>query len=291
MKRFFSFIMFMMSLKAAACEVTLPGLMIVLGEGSSQSFFSHKNCSEAKVSDLYQLLTTLDGRISSAQLSEMMSTRGHAGMQFTPYMMQVNQLKTLIREQITLPPGVQVKATRAVNMGNILPLAPGDQLSISCEACLYGIQQPVNLDVKGFDGTQRSLLVTADFTKMVKAYRTITYLNSFSDVNPSVLKEEYVEAIPHTDLVNEVNNLSFYKTNKPIKNGELLRLSDLNAVSLVKAGLKTDVILENQVVRIKTSGISRNNGAIGELVEVYHAQKNKKYQGKVIGVNKVLVEL
>ena len=88
-----------------------------------------------------------------------------------------------------------------------------------------------------------------------------------------------------------MDSLKFYKTNKPLRTGEILKLSDLNAINLVRAGLKTDVVLENQMVRIKTQGICRSNGTIGELVEVYHAQKNKKYLGRVVDINKVLVEL
>ena len=127
---------------------------------------------------------------------------------------------------------------------------------------------------------------------MVKAFRVTQPLPSFSDIkDKNVVKEEYVEAIPHTDLITDFESLKFFKTNKPLRTGELIKRSDLNAVNLVKAGLKTEVILENSAIRIKTDGISRNSGSIGEMVEVYHAQKNKKYLGKVIDVNKVLVEL
>jgi len=76
-----------------------------------------------------------------------------------------------------------------------------------------------------------------------------------------------------------------------MKAGDLLRQSDLNALSLVRAGVKTEVIIENELVKLKTSGISRSNGSLGEFVEVFHPQKNKKYLGKVIDINKVLVEL
>ena len=85
--------------------------------------------------------------------------------------------------------------------------------------------------------------------------------------------------------------LKFYKLNKPLRPGELLRQSDLNPINLVKAGSKTEVIIENELIKLKTYGISRNNGGVGEFVEVFHPQKNKKYQGKVIDLNKVLVEL
>lgn len=279
------------SLSSFACEVSLPSQIIVLGEGQGQSALMSKNCSEAKITDLYNTLISLEGRISSVQLMEMMTAKGHTQLKIEPYMVQVSQLRNLIREQLPLPEGVQVKTTRSVDMGNILALAPGDQLSIECQSCLYGSHQPLNLHISGFDGTRRSFLATADFSRMVKAYRTMNYLNSFADVSETALKEEYINSIPHTDLVKDLSILKFYKTNKPIKTGELLRLSDLNAVNLVKAGLKTEVILENQMVRIKTQGISRGNGTLGEFVEVFHPQKNKRYQGRVVDLNKVLVEL
>jgi flagella basal body P-ring formation protein FlgA len=97
--------------------------------------------------------------------------------------------------------------------------------------------------------------------------------------------------VPYTDLVTDAETLRFFKSNKPLRAGELLRASDLNAQNLVRAGMRTEVILENEMVRIKTSGISRSSGGFGETVEVFHQQKNKKYQGKVIDNNKVLVEL
>jgi hypothetical protein len=274
-----------------ACEVSLPSQIIVLGEGQGQNALMSKNCSEAKVNDLYSTLISLEGRISSTQLIEMMKSKGHEQIKIEPYMVQVSQLRNIIREQLPLPEGVQVKTTRSVDMGNILALAPGDQLTVECQSCLYGSRQSLNLHVSGFDGTRRSFMANADFSRMVKAYRTMNYFNSFADISETALKEEYVDAIPHTDLVKDLSVLKFYKTNKPIKTGELLRLSDLNAINLVKAGLKTEVILENQMIRIKTQGISRGNGTLGELVEVFHPQKNKRYQGKVVDLNKVLVEL
>jgi flagella basal body P-ring formation protein FlgA len=187
---------------------------------------------------------------------------------------------------------MQVKATHLTNQTGFLALAAGDNLELSCGSCLFGSLQPLNVIVHGFDGSKRTLYATADFKKMVKAFRLVSPLASFSSLDDTtLLKEEYTESIPHTDLITDREILKFYKTNKPLMAGELLKRSDLNAINLVRAGLKTDVVLENQMIRIKTQGISRGNGTFGELVEVYHPQKNKKYQGKVVDINKVLVEL
>lgn len=277
---------------AFACEVYLPYQLLVFNEQpASKDLYQIKNC-DAKVSeDLHHIITGLEGRVASFQLKEMLTSRGH-NAEVNPQSILIQQFRTLVRDQLLLPAGVQVKSTQALNMNGAIAIPAGDRIEITCQGCLYGTQQPLNVAINGFDGSKQTFIVTADFKKMVKAYRLISPLPSFSSVaDLSLLKEEYVESIPHTDLITDIETLKFYKTNKLIRAGELLKKSDLNAINLVKAGLKTDVVLENQVIRIKTQGISRGNGTFGELVEVYHPQKNKKYQGKVIDINKVLVEL
>ena len=277
---------------ALGCEVYLPQQMIVFSDDmSGKKIYEPKNCDSKIIDDLHQIVTGLDGRVASFQLKEMMNSRGH-NIEIGPQSILIQQFRTIIREQLLLPAGVQVKATRSVNMPGILSLSAGDRVEINCSSCLYGIQQPLNVTIIGFDGSKHSIFASGDFAKMVKAYRLTSALPSFSSLDAvTLLKEEYIESIPQTDLITDMDSLKFYKTNKPLKAGEFLKRSDLNAINLVRAGLKTDVVLENQMIRIKTQGISRGNGTIGELVEVYHPQKNKKYQGKVIDINKVLVEL
>lgn len=276
-----------------ACEITLPeNLLIVSEEEFGQHPITAKNCSPEAMRDTHLTVSSLEGRITAHRLSEMMKYKGHENVIIQPQLIQVQQLKTLMREQMSFPAGVQVKSTNSLNSPNIIALNSGDKIVVQCDQCLYGTKQALNLTLVGFDGTRSSFTATADFRKMVRAYRVVHSLPSFASIDSAVsLKEEFVDAVPHTDLITETDTLKFYKTNKPLRTGELLKLSDLNALNLVKAGLRTDVIMENQVIRIKTQAISRSNGTLGEFVEVFHPQKNKKYQGKVVDVNKVLVEL
>lgn len=285
-----SFLLILSSL-ALACEITLPKRAVVLGQsGNCGSSVSFKDCADEIKRELSEVLTGLEGRVSTKSLVRMMSTRGHE-VRIAPAAIQIEQLSSVLREELPLPQGVHVKRVSGINTPDLLALAPGDRLSARCPSCLFGSQQIVNVLVNGFDGTQREITASADFRKMVRAFRVSASVNSFSAITESDLQEEYTDSVPYTDLLTDTSALRFYKTNKFIKAGELLRLADLNAVNLVKAGLKTEVILENSLVKIKTQGISRSNGAIGDLVEVYHPQKQKKYQGKVIDSNKVLVEL
>lgn len=274
-----------------ACEAELPSQLVILGESKDfQKVLKQHNCNDKELEEISNTIGSVEGKITSGQFVEILKSKNIEAT-IRPHLIHVQHLKHLVREQLSIPSGVQLRSSEAVNCSNYLTIAPGDRIELECIGCLYGSQQPLNLKVLGFDGNNKSYLIKADFKKMVRAYRIIGSYPSFSELNQDNLKEEYVESIPHTDLISDLKSLRFYKLNKPVRAGELLRQSDLNAISLVKAGLKTEVIIENELVRLKTSGISRSNGSLGEFVEVYHPEKKKKYQGRVIDINKVLVEL
>ena len=220
-----------------------------------------------------------------------MQTKGHAVRISNPTT-KIHHLSNLVKDQLHLPDGVVIKNAKTFSGESFLALQNGDEINLECSSCLIGSQQNIKLSILTFTGEKKVIHIQGDFVKMVKAYRIISPITSFSQLNDfTVFKEENVQSIPHTDLITNLSELKYYQTNKPLRAGDLLRRSDLSATDLVKAGLKTEVILDTPGIRIKTQGISRNNGSIGELVEVFHPQKNKKYQGKVIDLNKVLVEL
>lgn len=281
----------MCSAFADACEVYLPAHMVILGQTSSfEQAIKHTECSAEALQEVNTTINSVEGKITAFQFAEILKAKSH-DVTVQPALIQVQHLNHLVREQIMLPAGIQMRSSEAINSQNYLVLNPGDRVEVQCLGCLFGSQQPLNVKVVGFDGTSKSMTVKADFKKMVKAYRVVGFHPAFSPIAITSLKEEFVESIPHTDLLTNLDTLHFYKLNKPIRSGELLRQSDLNALNLVRAGVKTEVIIENAHVRLKTEGISRSNGILGELVEVFHPQKNKKYLGKVVDINKVSVEL
>ena len=276
---------------AIGCEVNLPHHLVILGDTADYNqTITHKNCDQDILNEVSATLRSVEGKITSAQFSAILKLKNQL-VHIQPELIQVQHLKHLIREQLHIPSGIQLRALEAVNTPNYIAVASGDRIEVQCIGCLFGQQQPININIVGFDGSEKSIIVKADFKKMVRAYRVSTFHPAFSELTAESLTEELIEAIPHTDLMTELETLKFYKLNKPVKAGELLRKSDLNAQNLVRAGTQTEVIIENSLLKLKTTGISRSNGTLGQFVEVFHPKKNKKYQGKVIDINKVLVEL
>lgn len=290
-KKLFFFILLIMTGHILACEIHLPEQILTLGDHVDLSkVMMSSQCSQETLSEVNQTLKNSNGKIGNFQLSEILKFKNH-NVSFKPNLVHIQHLKNLVHEQIPMPTGVQMRSSEAINANNFMALNLGDRIEVSCIGCLFGSNQTLNVIVHGMNGSKTSLTVKADFKKMVKAYRVTSFQPAFSEISLSSLTEDFTETIPHTELFSELENLKFYKLNKPLRLGDLLRKSDLNRVNLVRAGSRTEVIIENELIKLKTHGISRNNGGIGEMVEVFHTQKNKKYLGKIIEHNKVLVEL
>jgi flagella basal body P-ring formation protein FlgA len=290
-KKVFSLFIFLTS-TAWCCEINLPSAILISGKTKSTSFLTAKNCPVETLHKTVDVLSSLDGKIASFQIEEMISDLSQGKVLITPSIIHITQLSTLSREQLDLPSGTQLKLSSEFGSESIQVLNTGDRIELDCSNCTLSKQQNLTLRVNGLDGTQKNLTVKVDFIKMVRAYKTLSQISPFSEIKPNYnLTEIYTEEIPHTDLISDLSTLKFYKTNKPINAGELLKRSDLTAINLVRAGLKTEILIENDLLKIKTHGISRSSGSFGDTIEVFNPIKNKKYLGKIIDHNKVLVEL
>lgn len=291
MKIFYLFLTIVLSIDLWACEVHLPERILILSSmGDLQTSYLANECSDSQIRALNSVLNELEGKISRLQLEELLRAKNQ-NIEIQPSHTQVQQFKNLAREHLLIPKDTHISSAKSELGANYIILNPSDMIQIECSQCLYGSNQALNVKIQKLNGLIDSHTISADFKKMVSAYRVRHFTPAFVEISPEVISKESIESIPHTELFNDLKNLKFYRTNKPLRPGELIKFSDLTAQQLVRAGFKTDVLIENKLIRLQTSGISRSSGSIGQFVEVFHPQKNKKYLGKVIDINKVVVEL
>jgi flagella basal body P-ring formation protein FlgA len=290
-KFIFTLLLLIHAYPSISCEVKLPDHILILSvESYLQKSLTFNNCSKEAQDEFVHNLILVDGKITGSQLTEILKSKNF-DITVSTESIQIQHLKNIIREQLSIPQDIQLKSATSLDLMTHIFLEKGDRIELGCLSCLFNRKQDLNLKIIKSDGRIHLVNVHAEFKKMVLAYRSIVSLNAFSKISSSTLKEEFTEFIPHVDLVSNLETLKFFQLNKPLRAGELLRQSDLTGINLVKAGQKTEVTIENEVIKLKTYGLSRSNGSYGEMVEVFHPQKNKKYQGIVTDFNKVSVEI
>jgi flagella basal body P-ring formation protein FlgA len=294
MRTLITTLIFIFSFSTLACHIELPEkILIIENNNNDLSYQNDNDCTLTEKEKLHEILMSTDGKITALQLMRMIQAQADVALTIAPHLIQIDHLKAIARAQLPLPQSVFVKEIRpAIGMKSLYPMKSGDQVNLACQECLYGLNQRLILTHTPFIGDKVQHLLTINFGKLTKAYRLTQPVLGFSDLKNSALyQEDYVEVVPHTELVQDAKTLKFFKTNKPLKAGDYLRKADLVPMNLVRAGDQTELIFQNAQIEIKTGGIARNNGGHGDSVEVYVPGKNRKYLGKVIDDHKVVVEL
>ncbi len=276
------------SLNSFACEyLGKDGLL-----KTQNSILAHdlvlklKNCTEDQVETIRATLSNLEGNISSFQLKHLVNI---PEFNLNQERLIIKSLNKISKDQLALKDNIHVTAAKGTP--SLVEFNSNDSLSVFCNSCLYGANQDLLINIKSVLGMVNKNNIKVDFKTYFKAYRLLSNTAAFSTISQDNIEVIHTEKIPHTELVSNVDELRFFQTNKPLKAGEILKMSDLSPLRIIKAGVKSEVILENQFIKIKTHGIPRSAGSIGQMIEVYHPEKNKKYFGKVIDINKVHVQL
>lgn len=294
MKIILSVLFFISSLELWACHIELPErILIVENNNSDVSYQNVSDCTKHEQDKLHEILISTEGKITALQMMRMTQIQHDLTITVAPHLIQIDHLNHIARSQLPLPQSIFVKEIRAaIGMKALYPIKNGDQITVSCQDCLYGLNQKLQLTHEPFIGDRVQHNLTINFGKLTKAYKLTQNIASFSSLNSKDLyQEDYIEVIPQVELVQDGDSLKHFKNNKPLKAGEYLKRSDIIPTNLVRAGDKTEIIFENSAVSIKTDGIARNNGGFGDSVEVYLPAKNKKYLGKIIDDHKVVIEL
>jgi hypothetical protein len=274
------------------CEVSLPEKLIIIHSNFLTSTFKAQNCDPSTLNNLTVLISKLEGRTNNFLIEEAFKNQFGQSIKIQPYLVHILHLESLIRTQLNVNSQFDIAPIDENFMNYINPMSSNDEIKIVCPDCKFKEKDTLYLELHKSQGLPIKLAFNIFYKTVVKAFKVSIPIPAFSEIsNINTLEEHTTSEIPHTKLITDITQLRFYKTNKHLNVGDLLKTSDLTPINLVRAGVKTEIILENNLVRIKTSGLSKSNGHIGQFVEVYHPEKNKKYFGKVIEFNKVLVEL
>lgn len=274
-----------------ACEIHLPEYLVVIDPSAKISgATAQSGCSDKDLQKIDETLIGVEGTVSNFQLQELLKQK-YVSAVVRPSLIKIQSINSLVREQLSLPSGTKLDGISLDSKDSFLALSQNTKIQVECNNCSFGSSEQIKFFLQEPSGQLKGFTSVASFRRFTKAYRLTSFHPAFAPIDVSSLKEEFVEVVPYTDLFEDLGTLKFFRTNKPIRPGELLRTADLKAENLVRAGTRTEVIIENEMLKLKTMGLSRSNGSWGQFVEVFHTERNKKYLGKVIDINKVLVEL
>lgn len=128
----------------------------------------------------------------------------------------------------------------------------------------------------------------------VRLYKNVLVANKDIPINTNLNHEDFNYILKDVtkvrgSLVDTKNSLENYKTKFSIKKGDILISELIDEIPVVKSGEKLVVEVQKGSVLISLDGFARQNGKIGERIDVL-TSLNEIVKAKVVNKNKAIVE-
>lgn len=283
--KFFTLVTCLYSFSLFSCEINFPEKILNLETESSLSAHFVQNCGLDRLSQIISFMRNAEGKISLNQIKTYLP--GDINIKANSAKIEFLKLSDVVKQNFSSASDASIEFFTPFTQSNFLGFSSKEDLNMKCDPCEFTSFEEIS-----FRGQSSQINLKAKISKMVEAYKVVKKIPAFSmDLSSDYFIKVQIPASNYKKPFTKMTLLPFYKTNKTLKPGTILNMSDLTPLSLVKAGDKTEVVFESRNVRILSSAISRQAGGLEEFIEVYNPKTQKKHNGKIIDYKKVLVEL
>ena len=262
-----------------------------LTELSLNDTIKYSDCHKDIKKRFARLLVRSSGKVLHHHLKKIL--RDSEDVKILPRKIEFVDLEEALKNEYPLKKNLIFKNTRFTGGRQLYPYGYDDQLQIVCHNCQYPGKK--SLEVRFFDSSSGKRKVIWGETHILTRTLSLVSLRTLkagSSLKPSDFKEQFSYVMRESDsfFVNK-SNLLFYKTNKVIGEGSVLRHSDLSSVNLVKMGKVTKTIVKKNGMKLMGVGIPLENGMLGKNIQLRGMDGKRIVVGKVIGFNKVEIDL
>lgn len=272
-----------------ACELPVPPRLLVAGKITGDWSISKNNCTSQQISEVHALLQDQDGTIPVARLQAALGNEIRLVSKTKE--IRIDNVETLIRKSYSDVGDANITINSPFQ-GALIELPTIGDLMLHCHPCQFSGEEVMRLSIRNMSELHNEYNFQAKFVRYVEAYQVRQHLPAFSQkLSSDMFEKVKVPAAAYGQYLTDLSRITFYKTNKSLRRGDVLRISDLSPLTLVRAGDRVELIFENPHVKVKSQALSRQSGGMGDQVEVWNQANGKKYRGVVVDHNRVVVDL
>lgn len=250
------------------------------------SVIKTSNCSNKITSKFINFISDVEGEIPAKHLENIFLSEYQSKVQFSPKKISVYSAGEFINQELKLDNTI-VKDVRSLYGNASYNTDHIKSVRLSCNQC----NTPGEKNLKLLT-SDKQIWLSATFLIKRKALVLKSDVSPFQGgLTKSNVTEKSILDLGNDQLFSDYENIRFYKVNKNLLKGNVLKQFDLVPKTLVKFNQNVEVIVKGQKVALKSRAISRESGRYGQIINLYNPKTKKIIKAKVIDFNKVMVEL
>lgn len=283
---FFSFFILVNSFAQESCEINAYAKIVKINKIIDDSIIKKSTCSQGINKHFVELIMNANGKLSSAYLSAYFKNEFNQEVALRPSMITVSTIAELIEATFSNQPLIVSKVS-SLYAKSSYNLKSSDSISIECNKCKSTGNKNIKVKVN-----KETSWVTAELLIRNKVFKAN---KSLGTMTPILTKKDFIESSitgrGHSRFFSDIKNIQFYRLNKHISAGDSIKMNDLSPKTLINYGQRVKITIKSKNINLKTIGIAKKNGKIGEFIEIETPKTKKIILGKVVGFNKAVVEL
>jgi flagella basal body P-ring formation protein FlgA len=269
------------------CNLVSYPQIIKINKSLDTNIIKSSDCQEDIQIKFVEFISATTGTLNSKHLSNILKNEHNVEINILPSIITVKSLDEKLSELLRLSSNTTLTNLASIYGQSSILLDDQEMIRASCQDC----ESAGNKNIKILFN-QNTIWVTANLLIRRKALTSKAELNPHTEkLSPEQFEEIVVFDNGMDHHFNDVDNIRYFKTNKKIPQGSILKTNDLTPLLLVKPGQTISIMIEGENISLQSTGIARSAGKLGDTIDVINAKTNKKVSAQVVDFNTVKVTL
>jgi len=243
-------------------------------------------CSSEINQNYISLVSNAEGRVHSKFLANQLQKVENVSIELSPKVINISNLIDKINDKFSETPFTISKITSLYGNSSLYMDSPF-HFEISCTNCNDIGEKSLKLLSQN-----KTIWLNAEVSKSQTVYISNTELNYRT---PLIQKSDFTKqtVLNHTrsNAFTNIDHIQFYKLNKNISSGDILKNSDVSPKKLISFGQQVKLTYSNSSISLNTYAKAKKDGFFGDYIELENIKSKRKFLGKVVGFNSVVVDL
>lgn len=286
MKYFVFIFLFSLVNSGYTCEIVTHDKIYKINKILDDSVIKSSDCPSSIKDSFLDMVASGNGSIHSTHLANVLSTKENPKITIKPAVIQVETISDKLQEHFK---------TQSITFSNVSALYPysalyvekDHDLKFECKNC----ESSGRKNIKAMMGSQ-TVWLSATLMHKIKALKIKKNLSYHT---PILTKDDFeiIETLEKdpSQLFTDLDNIKFFKLNRNLVEGRVLKVHDLRPKNLITTGQKIQVHVSNNSIKLKTVGIAKRGGKFGDYIEIENPKSKKIMMGKITGHNTAVIEL
>lgn len=267
-----------------SCEIKTYPFIIKINNVLDDQLIQSSTCSDEVSSSFVNAIQNAEGIIPADRLKNLME---HSTPELVIKPKKINVLSLSEEVSTKLKHKYVIKDLKSLYGNSSFNLDKKEEIEIECSSCDKLGHQNIKLVIN-----HKTHWLTAKIGKKISVYKTARQITTQEKLLiPSDFNQESIITYKPESYFMNIDDIKYYRINRHLPQGTPLRSYHLTSKNLIQFGQKVNVNILNKSIQLKTTGIAKKAGKLGDFINIENPKSKKKYLGKVIDYNKVEVQL